>query len=58
MRAKIAALHFLDQIVRGRVGAEPHRHAGAQIIAEILHDLAVAGERRRAMRNRRPGVRN
>ena len=31
------------------VGPDPHPHAGAQIAAEVLQDLAVARERRRAM---------
>src|SRR6266853_27502 len=48
--------HLLDEIVRAAIGAEPHRHAGPQIVAEILHDLAIASEWRRAMRHRRPAV--
>ena len=50
--------HFLDQIVGCRVGAEPHIDAGAQIIAEILHDLSVARKWRWAMGDRRAGVGN
>src|SRR5204862_8157014 len=34
----------------------PHRHPGAQIVAEILHDVAIARERRRAVRDRRPAA--
>ena len=30
--------HLLDQVVRRAIGAEPHDDAGAQIVAEILHD--------------------
>src|SRR4029450_8337070 len=39
-------------VVRRRIRADPHVDASAQIITEVLHDLTVANERRRAVRDR------
>src|SRR5215831_4029164 len=42
--------------MRGRVGSDSHIDAGPQVIAEILHHLAITGERRRAMGDRAAAI--
>ena len=48
--------HFLDHVVRGDIGADTEIDAGTAITPEILERVAVAGERRRAVRDVRAGI--
>ena len=48
--------HLLDHVVGAAVGADAHGHARAHVVAEVLHQVRVARERRRAVRHRRAAV--
>ena len=57
MRASTAALRISStRLCVSCIRAQSHVDLGAQTVAEILHYLAIACERRRAMRDRRAAV--